>query len=224
MKIRSSFRWLLTSIMTMVFLPFVQAPATKLAEHLHFDSILSNRWEPIILRLATMAQNPWYIFIAGIAAGMACVLWIDFAIRKINFNKPNANSENHNVDEEITSVSGITPKNVQTLIRLQFRGGQQAPIEIRAENILNWYTVWGGKAEIDFSDDKNNTLKSMELPTTWVLFVSFDKPISYRQIIVEPASIDFPRYEVKSATPFHVIITTFGKDPPRGLLDIYTKF
>ena len=56
-----------------------------------------------------------------------------------------------------------------------------------------------------------------------MIFIIFDKPAVIRQLILQPASPDFPKYDVKILTPNYALITTFGADPPAGLLDIYSK-
>jgi hypothetical protein len=72
-------------------------------------------------------------------------------------------------------------------------------------------------------DEKENKINILQgLPNTWVILILFDKPTAMKQLIVEPASSGFPAHEIKWLTNNYVIITTFGVDPPAGILDIYS--
>lgn len=123
----------------------------------------------------------------------------------------------------IKKISEIATAKIPTSLRMQFRGGQQAPTEVRAENILSWYVVWTGHGDFAFRDKDNKVLQEIKLPRTWVIFLVFDNPVTMRQLIVQPAAQNFPRYEIKIVTTTYAVITTFGEDPPPGILDIYTK-
>jgi hypothetical protein len=56
--------------------PFIQAPAIKLAEKIGFDTLYAKRWEASVAFLSDLAQNPWYIFACGCVIGLATALWI----------------------------------------------------------------------------------------------------------------------------------------------------
>jgi hypothetical protein len=56
--------------------PFIQAPAIKLAEKIGFDTLYAKRWEASVAFLSDLAQNPWYIFFCGFVTGLAAALWV----------------------------------------------------------------------------------------------------------------------------------------------------
>jgi hypothetical protein len=124
---------------------------------------------------------------------------------------------------KITKTSEIQPEKVATLLRLQFKGGQQAPTEIRSENVLSWYVIWSGEITITSYDKDNKPTEHKDFPKTWIIVIVFDRPVLMRQLLVEPGAPEFPRYEVKVAGANYAIVTTLGENPPAGILDIYTK-
>jgi hypothetical protein len=69
------FRKFLSAIVSLIatafLVPFIQAPAARLAEQVGFDTILSNRWRPAMTFLSDLAANRFYIFFVGTAAGLA---------------------------------------------------------------------------------------------------------------------------------------------------------
>lgn len=134
--------------------------------------------------------------------------------------------EYNNVILHTTSptISQLKPGQTETFLRLKFRGGQIEPLEVKAVNILQWYVVWSGNAIYEIRDKKNIVKDTIQFPRTWVVYLLFDAPILMRQLIVEPSMPSFPRYEIQIATSNFAIITTFGDDPPIGLLDISAKF
>lgn len=72
----------MTTIATSLVIPFVQAPAGKLAEKIGFNTALSDRWEAIMGFLSNLTSNPWYIFAAAFSAGLAIGVWMDSLLRR----------------------------------------------------------------------------------------------------------------------------------------------
>ena len=69
MRVRSFIQTSATALATIFITPFLQTPATKLAEKVGFDKILSNNWLPTMSWLSDMAtalsHDPRYIFVVG---------------------------------------------------------------------------------------------------------------------------------------------------------------
>lgn len=197
----------------LVLTPFLQTPAAKLAEHLHFDTYLSDQWEPLMHRLSDLAHNLWYVFFAGTAVGIAIGIWLSALFP--DKQKPQINGK------RTLKLSEIEGGKAETFLRLDFQGGQQAPIEIISKNILYWYTIWSGRVTIDGMMRPDGKEATFVAPSTWVIYICFDEPVKLKQFILKPASENFPRWEIKQQNIFAVIITTFGDDPPRGIVDFY---
>lgn len=81
MKLRSVSKWLASTIGGTLLTPFLQAPATKLAETLHFDTALSDHWRPLMQWLSDLSHDPWYIAVACLAVGFALGMWADAVLR-----------------------------------------------------------------------------------------------------------------------------------------------
>jgi hypothetical protein len=81
MDIRPKIKFGVAAVFAILILPFLQAPAAKLAEAIGFDKALSDRWGPVVNSasgwLTTIAQNPWYIFFSGLLCGVVVALWVD---------------------------------------------------------------------------------------------------------------------------------------------------
>ena len=81
MQLRSTIKTLATVAATVFITPFLQTPASKLAEKIGFDKILSDNWGPTMSWLSdtatTLSQNPIYIFVAGVLCATAITLWLD---------------------------------------------------------------------------------------------------------------------------------------------------
>jgi hypothetical protein len=168
----------------------------------------------VIAWINTTAASPWFHWIAGSIVGFAIGVWLDALLkRRDEASTPKPNLQH----KSITKISDIEPFDVPILLRLQFHGGQVPPTEIRSENVLVWYVVWNGEAVVDFG-----LPGGFRIPKSWTIFVAFDKPSTFRQMIVQPAIQDFPNYQIKWASTTHVVITTSG-DIAAGVLDIYSK-
>ena len=123
----------------------------------------------------------------------------------------------------LDKISDLSASKNSVSLRLQFRGGKQVPIEVSSENILSWYVVWNGGAQLSEKDEHHADVNFFQLPSAWTIFVLFNKPSEIRQLLVQPAASNFPHMEIKILTVNYVILTTFGEDPPPGILDIYSK-
>jgi hypothetical protein len=117
-------------------------------------------------------------------------------------------------------LSELIPSKETTMLRLQFVTGQPTPIALRSDNIFQWYVTWSAEATVSFITKSKSNMEGFRVPKTWNIYITFDRPVSYKQLIVQPASHDFPRYEVKYANAVSALIITSG-DIPDGVVDIY---
>jgi hypothetical protein len=107
-------------------------------------------------------------------------------------------------------------------LRLQFFGDNRIPTEIAADNIASWFTGWSPSFVMTELDAQNQPRGSTVLPKTWFIFIAFDKPASFRQIVVSFSSPGFPPYEVKQQNNRVVVVMASG-EIPAGSLEIYAK-
>ena len=105
-------------------------------------------WGAIILWGLTTIQPLWARLLVVAVLGAAVLVMATEGLRWLN-GRENVINAVGNIDRTdnggsvpaATKLSEITPVKIPVVLRLQFRGGQQAPIEVRSENVLSWYTV-----------------------------------------------------------------------------------
>jgi hypothetical protein len=114
------------------------------------------------------------------------------------------------------------PEIIRTNMRIQFYGDERIPTEVYSENISNWYAVWSPSAIIRTLDANGKEVGYQIFPKTWSIFVLFERPVKYRQLIVLFSSSGFPSYEVKQQTQRFAIIAVSG-NIPNGALEVYTQ-
>ena len=218
MKSRPAFKMAVALFGGLVLTPFLQAPAVKLAEKLHFDTALSDRWGPLMQWLSDLTQTPWYIFSAGVAVGAPLALWVDYLLRERSRREESAS---------LLKLAGNRTKPSRTLLRVRFTGEMEAPHSLSEENVLSWFAYWSPGARA--ADQCGNTL--FEAPSSWAIFIDFKEPISYHQIVVGFTGGRPHSYEVRQSLTTSAVITFTGaipacemeavtRGPPNGRLDL----
>lgn len=191
--------------------PFLQAPATKLAEKLHFDTLLSERWEPLIQWLSDLSSDPWYIFASGLVTGFAVGLWVDAVLRS---RERRANAE----PRLSAQASPEIPIATRALLRLRFSGRFDPPEEIVKENIRSWFAYWTPNAHFE---DQNGS-KILEVPASWAIFITFERPVTYRQLSAHFTGARPTAWQVRQALPTVAVLTIDG-GMPECELEVLTR-
>ncbi len=150
---------------------------------------------------------PW-LTLTGIGFG---VLLFGFAAGLIVADRRNGNS---NDDDDVQSIN--------TSLRAQFYGDSRTPTEVATDNVKSWYALWSPSALVMFKDAGDNEVGRQVFPKSWNIFVLFEKPTKYRQLVVSFDSPGFPPYEVKQSGQTWAIVSVAG-DIPAGVLQIYAK-
>jgi hypothetical protein len=105
---------------------------------------------------------------------------------------------------------------------LQFSDGKTAPKGIRSTNIRNWWADWSPSVQIDELETTSNTVtRSMSVPPHWVIFMLFEKPAAYRQLIPSCAGPGKPVCGVAVADSQFAIVNING-DVTQMTLDVST--
>ena len=72
------------------------------------------------------------------------------------------------------------------------------------KNVWRWYTLGTIVHGIDQKQ------QAFEATTNWTVFIAFEKPIKFKQIIVDGFGSSLPRYEVKDSSNRTAIIVFNG--------------
>ncbi len=81
-RARQILRWSVTSLFALSLLPVINLNIERLAEVKGWDQILSERWDAIISAVASIAENPWFLVVLGVALGGTLFMWIDYFLRR----------------------------------------------------------------------------------------------------------------------------------------------
>lgn len=150
---RSIIGWIAATILTMLVVPFLQTPATKLAEQIGFDKLLSDSWRPamswISQILTAPTQDPWYIFLTGCFFGIVAALWADIKLK----------SRHTSVEPPVIADS--------VYAFFQFFDLHTVPVERKSENILSWYALFTESIFVDTKDKDNISLGGFSV-AAWV--------------------------------------------------------
>ena len=114
-------------------------------------------------------------------------------------------------------VKGLTPSKIKTELRLQFFGSTKIPTEIYSDNIYSWYALQCPTVTLLFDNKKTKN----EI-FCWNIFITFNRPIEFREITVSFSNPGFPPCEVKCRDQRFIIIVVLG-NIPAGEMEIYAK-
>ena len=107
--------------------------------------------------------------------------------------------------------------------RIIFYGNDQLPKEDHVNNINTWYALFSPRIVITIKNSGGKLLPEKAVsPKTWTVFLLFEKPIKYRQLVVTFSGGVLPPYEVKQQSSRFAIISV-SDDIPAGELYIYAK-
>jgi hypothetical protein len=100
-------------------------------------------------------------------------------------------------------------QNIETALRLQFNAPPNLPVMLDQKNVWRWY----GLTTIFQMTGANGQIE--HVPQT-IVFVVFDKPVSYRQLRIDSGGAMLPIHEVKDSGVRHAIIAFHG--PLNGMV------
>ncbi len=147
-----------SAIVAALIVPFIQAPAIKLAEKIGFDTLYTKRWEASMAFLSDLAQNPWYIFACGCVIGLATALWVIWLF-------PEKRKE--------AEVSGAVASYTETRLRLRADpSGSRTLLQEMEINIDHWQ-----QTIISLNSENNNLLHADTISMTFRQDTDYSRPI-----------------------------------------------
>jgi hypothetical protein len=145
------------------------------------------------------------LMLLGIAASVAIAIYFDPLVFRIG-------------------AAQDAPLPIKAGIKLQFFGDYRIPVQADATNVGDWFAYFGPSLSIQPLDAAGNPMEGgMAVPPHWVLFIAFDKPVLYRQVVVSFSnSAIAPITEVRLQTSRTIVVMT--RNPvPAGVMDIHIE-
>ncbi len=96
------------------------------------------------------------------------------------------------------------------LLRLKFSGHVETPVEVAKENILSWFVYWTPSHKITKQPEG---IVVAEQPPSWVIFIVFEQPLGYGQVIVNFTGGRPSRWQVHQTLESSIVISIDGAIP-----------
>lgn len=191
MKLRSIVRWVASTAGGTVLTPFLQAPATKLAETLHFDTTLSDRWGPLVQWFSDLTNNPWYFGFAGLVVGFALGMWVDAWLR----DRERAKSKNE-------------PKYTETRLKLRLDpAGSGNYIQEAEKNVEGWQ-----QTVMAITVDQMHRCDTISMV--------FKSPTPYERPVVDTFGHSLEGIGLYSLGPKGYVLVLYGSNQP-GMIELW---
>lgn len=101
-------------------------------------------------------------------------------------------------------------QDIDTSLFLQFSDAHTAPIEKNQRNIQAWYALFTASIYVDAQDVNGKSVGSFNVPPRWNVFVLFDKPPIFRQVVSECRGPNNPKCAVQTANGLFSIVSIEG--------------
>ena len=137
-----------------------------------------------------VAMTLMFIFATGLALSAG---WFVYERRGASSN---ANTAVKSIGSSPPQPTEVALTTAETRIKLQFGGSNEIPVGIELHNIWRWYAL--SNVVILNLPEGQREIK------TWSVFLTFDKPVDVKQVLVSvPGN---RRYEVKDTSPRSAVI------------------
>jgi hypothetical protein len=130
-------------------------------------------------------------------------------------------SKNGNLLGESNESSAQKLKYIKSNISLQFFGDNRIPHAGSSENIATWFTYFSPSLQVQPKDENGNTVSGgFEVSPNWVVFLVFDKPVSYQQAIANFTNPEVcPIIDIHTSNNRMIALSTRGQ-MPAGMLNV----
>ncbi len=82
-RARNILRWIVTAAFVVSLLPIINLNVERLAEKEGWDRLLSAHWRGVFSSMASIAENPIFLMVLGVALGGTLFMWIDYFLRRV---------------------------------------------------------------------------------------------------------------------------------------------
>jgi hypothetical protein len=153
------------------------------------EVVKKHGWDQFFSRLAdamfsdiTQLPHHWLWLLLAFFIGGATALWLNVLLEKVHIIRPN----------------------IPTSVQLQFTAGSNQVTQIANENVNNTLSE---RALFNFEGEDGELLGQKML---WYIFITFNKPTQYGQIVVDAGNAAIPPWQVISHKNFSAIVRFDG--------------
>jgi len=114
---------------------------------------------------------------------------------------------------------GKGPQIIETNLFLQFSDSHSVPVEKNPRNIQSWYALYTESIYVGAKDVGGRMVGGFSVPPRWTIFIIFEKPPIFRQIVADCRGPNNPKCDVQTSNLTYAIITING-DVTNATLDV----
>jgi len=193
MFIRSAvFRTLLLVITSIIVLPVASQFAIELADDF---GIFGQPVDSAVNFLLAITDNSTFWAVLWVMLGFTSGVWFEYFVRQLK-------------------ITIIRP-DIPTRTKVQFTAGSTGHVLLENENVAR---ITAERVLVGVSDENGSNQDHIII---WYVFLVFNRPTHYGQIVVDAGNATIPEWQVISAT-YHSAIVRFNGDIGNVALEIKT--
>jgi hypothetical protein len=123
------------------------------------------------------------------------------------------------IGEQRKPVNVSEPQLIETNLFLQFSDSHSVPVEKNPRNIRSWYALYTESIYVDTKDAEGKSLGGFSIPPRWTVFLMFEKPPIFRQMVATCRGPNNPKCDVATSNIAYAVITVVG-DVTGATLDV----
>jgi uncharacterized protein YneF (UPF0154 family) len=112
--------------------------------------------------------------------------------------------------ERKTADAPEEPQLVETNLFLQFSDSHSVPVQKNPRNIKAWYALYSESIYVDTKDKDGKSLGGFGVPPRWSIFILFEKPPIFQQMIATCVGPNHPTCAVPTANAAYAVVTVLG--------------
>jgi hypothetical protein len=173
--------------------------------------------------LLRRGKDGWPVLLPGFALGLVALAFRDRSPQFTSwflgwFRAPKklaaALAENAALKKQGFATAPTDVGEMPTSLKLQFGAPNTLVCALSLQNIWKWYAQRNFFSYVD-----KKTKETIEM-YSWSIFITFDKPIAFRQIQIDGRGSPLPRHEVKDSSSRYAVVG-FDADLVGVQVDIY---
>ncbi|UDL87977.1 hypothetical protein LGH82_22830 [Mesorhizobium sp. PAMC28654] len=123
------------------------------------------------------------------------------------------------IGQQRTPIDLSEPQIIETNLFLQFSDSSSIPVEKNPRNIRHWYALYTESIHVDTRDEDGKSFGGFSIPPRWAVFMMFEKPPVFRQMIAICCGPNNPTCSVSTSNATFAVISIAG-DVTGATLDV----